>query len=74
MFGRSLRALVKREDPDVVLSFIDMTNLYVLGALMEQAVPAVVSERIHPDWHELGKLTSLRPVPLSSCRRRDCSK
>ena len=60
-FGRELRALVKEVRPDVVVSFIDMTNLYVLAALKGTGTSVIVSERIHPDFHELGTLDRLRP-------------
>jgi GalNAc-alpha-(1->4)-GalNAc-alpha-(1->3)-diNAcBac-PP-undecaprenol alpha-1,4-N-acetyl-D-galactosaminyltransferase len=49
---RSILAL----KPDVVLSFIEQTNIRTIGCLVAAGIPVVVSERIHPGCH---------PVPRS---------
>ncbi len=61
-FAKNLRREVKERRPDVVVSFIDMNNFYVLAATFGLPVPTVVSERIHPDFHELGRLAPVRPL------------
>ncbi len=58
-FNRVLKlrkALVKSR-PDVILSFADRTNVLCLLAGMDIA-PVVVSERIHPARHNIGKFWS----------------
>lgn len=43
-----LRAAVLSQAPDVVVSFIDRTNILVLSALLGTGIPVVVSERVDP--------------------------
>lgn len=43
-------------EPDIVLSFIDQTNIRTIGCLVGAGIPVLVSERIHPGHH---------PVPRS---------
>ncbi len=61
-FAKNLRKEVRARRPDVVVSFIDMNNIYVLAATFGLPVPTVVSERIHPDFHELGRFAPMRPL------------
>jgi GalNAc-alpha-(1->4)-GalNAc-alpha-(1->3)-diNAcBac-PP-undecaprenol alpha-1,4-N-acetyl-D-galactosaminyltransferase len=49
---RSILAL----EPDIVLSFIEQTNIRIIGCLAGTGIPVLVSERIHPGHH---------PVPRS---------
>lgn len=49
-----LRKTIKSLTPDVVVSFIDTTNVRVLLALAGSGIPVIVSERIDPARHELG--------------------
>jgi len=39
--------------PDVVLSFIDQTNIRTIACLIGSGIPVVVSERIHPGHHPI---------------------
>lgn len=48
-----LRTVLATAKPDVVVSFIDLTNVLVLAATRGLGVPVIVSERIHPDFHEI---------------------
>lgn len=49
---RVIRALVQREQPDVVVSFLTNVNVNVLIATMGLRVPVVVSERTHPAYSQ----------------------
>ena len=46
-----IRALVRNAKPDVVVSFIEMTNVRVLLALAGSGIPVIVSERTDPRHH-----------------------
>lgn len=48
---RLIRALVRNAKPDVVVSFIEMTNVRVLLALAGSGIPVIVSERTDPRHH-----------------------
>jgi GalNAc-alpha-(1->4)-GalNAc-alpha-(1->3)-diNAcBac-PP-undecaprenol alpha-1,4-N-acetyl-D-galactosaminyltransferase len=39
--------------PDVVLSFIDQTNIRTIACLVGSGIPVLVSERIHPAHHPI---------------------
>lgn len=51
-----MRRAIRSVKPDVVISFIDMTNIRVLGALIGTGIPVVVSERTDPRHHRIGPL------------------
>lgn len=61
---RALRQLLRAEKPDVVLSFMETTNVLCLLATFGLGVPAVVAERIDPAMH----LASV-PLPWRLMRR-----
>lgn len=48
---RLIRSLVRNAKPDVVVSFIEMTNVRVLLALAGSGIPVIVSERTDPRHH-----------------------
>lgn len=50
-----MRARIVALNPDVVLSFIDATNVRVLACLVGTGIPVIVSERIHPEHHAIGQ-------------------
>ena len=50
-----MRAGIVALNPDVVLSFIDATNVRVLACLVGTGIPVIVSERIHPEHHAIGR-------------------
>ncbi|MEW5992963.1 MAG: glycosyltransferase family 4 protein [Candidatus Zixiibacteriota bacterium] len=54
--GRALRSAVVEYRPDVVVSFIEQTNIRVLMALLGAGIPVVVSERIDPRQYSIGYL------------------
>ncbi len=49
----SLRRLLKKETPDVILSFIDQMNVLTLLLSRGLKIPVIVSERIDPAFHPL---------------------
>ena len=56
---RQLRSVVRSCGPDVVLSFIDSTNVLVLLATRGLRVPVVVEEHTDPRMHHVGVTGSL---------------
>jgi GalNAc-alpha-(1->4)-GalNAc-alpha-(1->3)-diNAcBac-PP-undecaprenol alpha-1,4-N-acetyl-D-galactosaminyltransferase len=48
-----LRQAVKRVKPDVVISFVDVTNITALLAGIRLQVPFIVCERTHPQYYRL---------------------
>lgn len=50
-----VRRTVRSAKPDVVISFIDMTNIRALGALIGTGIPVIVSERTDPRHHKIGR-------------------
>lgn len=75
MMGNARRLLILRKaiaesNADVVLSFIDITNIAVILATFGLGVPAVVSERIHPRAHRIGLAwDALRRAAYPFCSR-----
>ena len=51
---QALRASIVETKPDLVISFIDTTNISVLSALLGTGIPVIVSERIDPRLHPIG--------------------
>jgi GalNAc-alpha-(1->4)-GalNAc-alpha-(1->3)-diNAcBac-PP-undecaprenol alpha-1,4-N-acetyl-D-galactosaminyltransferase len=51
---RALRSAVRSRGPDVVVSFIEKTNVLVLLATRGLSVPVVVEEHIDPRMHSVG--------------------
>ncbi|PCH55669.1 MAG: group 1 glycosyl transferase [Legionellales bacterium] len=51
-----LRNTIKARNPDVILSFMDVTNINTLLAAIGLKVPVIVSERIHPAYSFMPKL------------------
>jgi glycosyltransferase involved in cell wall biosynthesis len=56
---RALRSAVRSFVPDVVVSFVDRTNVLLLFALLGCSVPTVVSERIDPRRYQIGLFWTL---------------
>lgn len=53
-----LRTAIRKSKPDVVVSFIEKTNVLTLLSTMGLAIPVVVSERIDPRYHDVERLWS----------------
>ena len=51
---RMLRAALLGSRPDIVISFIDLTNILTIVSLLGTGIPIVISERIHPAHHAIG--------------------
>lgn len=56
---RALRRAVISIAPDVVVSFVDRVNVLTLLSCIGLRVPVVVSERVHPLHHDVGRFWSL---------------
>jgi glycosyltransferase involved in cell wall biosynthesis len=52
----ALRRAIERTSPDAVVSFIDQTNVLTLAATAGLRVAVVISERIDPARHPLGRV------------------
>src|SRR6266446_4569556 len=53
--SRAIRRAVCGFAPDVVVSFIEQTNVRLLAALVGSGIPVVVSERVDPRQHRIGR-------------------
>ena len=56
---RLLRARLRRESPDIIVSFGDRTNVVTLLAARPLRIPTVVSERVDPRLHDLSPIWRL---------------
>lgn len=52
---RMIREAILRYQPDVVVSFIEQNNVRVLSAMLGARIPIIVSERIDPRRHQVGR-------------------
>ena len=52
--GRMIRRAVRTFAPQVVLSFVDQTNVRVLAALLGSGIPVIVCEQIDPRVYRVG--------------------
>ncbi|MEQ8693248.1 MAG: glycosyltransferase family 4 protein [Pseudomonadales bacterium] len=56
---RLLRSRITNFNPEVIVSFIDATNILVLIAAARLKIPTIVSERVDPRVHRISNLRSL---------------
>lgn len=68
---RRLRATVRRLRPDVVLSFLDWSNVLTILATRGLGTRVAVSERVHPQFHR-GLQTQWRFLRARVYRYADC--
>jgi GalNAc-alpha-(1->4)-GalNAc-alpha-(1->3)-diNAcBac-PP-undecaprenol alpha-1,4-N-acetyl-D-galactosaminyltransferase len=62
----AIRKIVRAQSPDVVLSFMDATNILACIALVGTNIPLVVSERIDPTMYSIGRIRKfIRPYAYS---------
>lgn len=54
-----IRREIMRREPQIILSFIDQTNIRVLAALLWTRAPIIVSERTDPRCHNIGRIWSV---------------
>ena len=66
---KSLRAFFRSFEFDVVVSFIDKTNVLVLLATLGLGVPVIVSERIDPREYAIGTIAACLRRALYPCAR-----
>lgn len=52
---RVLRRTIAADDPDAIVSFLDQTNVVVLGASLGLGVPVIAAEHIDPAQQPLGR-------------------
>jgi glycosyltransferase involved in cell wall biosynthesis len=52
----ALRRAIRESSPDLVLSFLDISNILTLLATRRLPFPVVVSERIHPAFYRIGRV------------------
>lgn len=51
---KRLRRVISSSRPDVVISFVDVTNMLTILATLRLGVPVIVSERTNPRTHPIG--------------------
>lgn len=58
---RALRGALRAAQPDVVVSFVDITNVLAVAATRGMSAPLVISERTDPNHFPIGRMwTTLR--------------
>ncbi len=66
----ALRSALRESRPDVVLSFVDITNVSVLLASVGLGTPVLIGERTYPPSHKIGLLwQAMRRISYPLCRR-----
>jgi glycosyltransferase involved in cell wall biosynthesis len=53
---RALRRAIRESQPDVVISFMERTNVLTLVATRGLGAPVIVSERVDPRHYDIGRL------------------
>jgi glycosyltransferase involved in cell wall biosynthesis len=56
---RAIRSVFTRERPEAVISFLDSANILALAAGVCTKIPVIVSERVDPRAHKIGRLWTL---------------
>ena len=51
-----LRQAIKQSDPDIVISFVDKTNITTLFACLGTGIPVIVSERVDVRHYSIGPM------------------
>jgi GalNAc-alpha-(1->4)-GalNAc-alpha-(1->3)-diNAcBac-PP-undecaprenol alpha-1,4-N-acetyl-D-galactosaminyltransferase len=51
-----LRTAILKNKPDIVIPFIDLTNILTLISTIGLEIPVLVAEMTHPKYHKMGKL------------------
>ena len=52
---RAMRGRIVSLRPDIVVSFVEQTNVRVIACLLGTRIPVVVSERVHPGSHKIAQ-------------------
>lgn len=67
---KKIRKAVREQRPDAVISFIDTTNVMTVAALAGTGIPVIISERVDPAKHNIGKKwDTLRRLVYPFCSR-----
>ncbi len=53
---RTLRHVIRESRPDIVISFLDITNVLTLISCFGSRFPVIISERTDPRQHRIGRL------------------
>ncbi len=64
-----LRKTIKNLNPNVIISFVDITNITTLISSIGLKIPIIISERIDPNFHKIAKFYKwlrLKFYPFSS--------
>jgi len=56
---RRLRTVFQERQPDVIISFMTDMNVLAILATRFSQIPVIVSERIHPAFHPIGRIKGL---------------
>lgn len=49
-----IRKAIVKTKPDVVISFIDIVNIFSIISLLGTGIPIIISERVNPKFHNIG--------------------
>jgi GalNAc-alpha-(1->4)-GalNAc-alpha-(1->3)-diNAcBac-PP-undecaprenol alpha-1,4-N-acetyl-D-galactosaminyltransferase len=53
---RAMRRKLRALEPDVVVSFIDLVNVWTVLCLFGTGIPVIVSERVHPAYNPIPRV------------------
>jgi glycosyltransferase involved in cell wall biosynthesis len=53
---RAMRRRLRALEPDVVVSFIDLVNVWTVLCLFGTGIPVIVSERVHPAYNPIPRV------------------
>ncbi|NDJ17879.1 glycosyltransferase family 4 protein [Myxacorys almedinensis] len=53
---RTLRSAIRASQPDIIVSFLDTTNVLTLLATQQLGIPVIVNEQIHPAMWSIGRI------------------
>lgn len=56
---RSMRRKIRALDPDAVVSFMDLVNVWTVLCLFGTGIPVIVSERLHPACNQISRVWKL---------------
>lgn len=67
---KRIRKTILKQRPDVVISFIDITNVLTVAAMMGTGVPVIISERVDPAKHNIGRFwDTIRKLVYPFCTK-----
>jgi GalNAc-alpha-(1->4)-GalNAc-alpha-(1->3)-diNAcBac-PP-undecaprenol alpha-1,4-N-acetyl-D-galactosaminyltransferase len=51
----AMRRRIRALEPDIVISFMDLVNVWTLLCLLGTGIPVIVSERVHPAYNSISR-------------------